>query len=370
MPSACCSANRARREDGAKETRMLIPGLHTRQEIDSQPAAWAATLAELRGQGDALAELYATGGYDSLLFTGCGSTYYLAVAAAALAQELCGIPARGVPASELWLDVATTARVGRRPLLIAISRSGETTETLRACEAFQGAGGDVLTLSCYPGRPLVSVGKLNLVLPAGQEQSIAQTRAFSTLYVAAAFAIARWSGRDDLLATLEALPAAGRRVLDGTRELARAIGGDSGIDRFYVLGSGLRHGLACEISLKLKEMSLSHSEPFHFLEFRHGPKSMVTPGTLVIGLLSDAHGTHERAVLDDMRAQGGRVLAIAERDADVALASGIPEAARAVLYLPAGQQIAFERAVAQGLDPDRPLHLDAVVRLDSRADAP
>jgi glucosamine--fructose-6-phosphate aminotransferase (isomerizing) len=342
---------------------MEMTGTHTRHEIASQPEAWATALADLAGQADALGELFARGGYDSLLFTGCGSTYYLAIAAAAVAQELCGLPARGLPASELWLDMPAAARVGRKPLLIAVSRSGATTETIRACEAWLAVGGDLLTLSCYPEQPLATMGRLNLLLASGQEQSIAQTRAFSTLYLAALFAAARWAGRDDLLAALQGLPAAGRRALAAGQAPARAVGADLGIDRIYVLGSGLRYGLACELSLKLKEMSLSHSEPFHFLEFRHGPKSMVTPETLVIGLRSEANRAHEQAVLDEMQAQGGRTLTLAEGDAEVSFGSGLPESVRAILYLPPLQQLAFERSLARGLDPDRPLHLDAVVRL-------
>jgi glucosamine--fructose-6-phosphate aminotransferase (isomerizing) len=342
---------------------MDMTGAHTRREIASQPEAWAAALGDLEAQGVALDELFASGGYDSLLFTGCGSTYYLAIAAAAVAQELCGLPARGVPASELWLDMEATARVGRKPLLVAVSRSGATTETLRACEGWQAAGGDLLTLSCYPDQPLATMGRLNLVLASGQEQSIAQTRAFSTLYLATVFAAARWAGRDDLLTALRELPAAGRRVLDASQGPAQELGANLAIDRIYLLGSNLRYGLACELSLKLKEMSLSHSEPFHFLEFRHGPKSMVTAETLVIGLRSEANREHEELVLAEMRAQGGRTLTIAERDGDVSFESGLPEVVRAILYLPALQQLAFARSLARGLDPDRPMHLDAVVRL-------
>ena len=84
------------------------------------------------------------------------------------------------------------------------------------------------------------------------------------------------------------------------------MGRDASLDRFYWLGSGPRQGLACELSLKMKEMSLTHSEPFHFMEFRHGPKSMVTPQTLVVGLRSTRNGPAESAVLEDVKALGGR----------------------------------------------------------------
>lgn len=339
-------------------------GTHTRAEIASQPDAWAATLAEIGAQAQQIADFFRRGRYDALIFTGCGSTYYLALAAAAAAQQLCGLPARGLPASELWLDLENARRLGARPLLIAVSRSGSTSETVRACAGFTAAGGDLLTLSCYPDAPLATMGALNLLITPGQEQSIAQTRAFSTLYLAAVACAAIWAGRDDLLAAMEGLPAAGARVLAEGAHPAGRLGRDQSIDRLYFLGSGLRYGLACELSLKMKEMSLSHSEPFHVLEFRHGPKSMVTHGTLIVGLISEAQGAHERAVLGELHAQGARVLSMAEAEADIAFGSGLPEVVRNVLYLPAGQLLAFERSLARGLNPDRPEHLDAVVRLE------
>lgn len=338
-------------------------GKFTRQEILSQPEAWAAALEALAAARCSILDLAPVHRYSQMLFTGCGSTYYLSLAAAALTQELTGLTARAFPASELWLYPHSCYADGRT-LLVAVSRSGETTETLRACEAFLDAGrGDLVTLSCYEDMPLAKMGALNLVLPSGQEQSVAQTRAFSTLYVGAVAMAALWAGRADLFDALACLPEAGRRVLARAAPLAADLGPDPSLDRFYWLGSGPRYGLAGELSLKMKEMSLSHSEPFHFLEFRHGPKSMVTASALVAGLRSTVNGTQEVAVLEDVRALGGRVLDIAERGTSLCFESGLDEAIRDVLYLPVGQSLAFERALARGLDPDRPNHLETVVRL-------
>ncbi len=100
----------------------------------------------------------------------------------------------------------------------------------------------------------------------------------------------------------------------------------------------------------MKEMSLTHSEPFHFMEFRHGPKAMVTPQALVIGLRSTRNGSYETAVLEDVKSLGGRVLDMAEDGSDVRFASGLEEAVRNVLYLPVGQLIAFERSISKGLE--------------------
>ena len=192
---------------------------------------------------------------------------------------------------------------------------------------------------------------------------MAQTRAFSVLYLATLGMAALWSGRDDLLDELEHLPAAGRRVLETFTAQAHALGRHAGIDRFYFLGSGPRYGLACELSLKMKEMSISHSEPFHFREFRHGPRAMAGRGALIVGLVSEANQARETAVLEDMRRQGAQVLAIGERDADMSFGSGLSAAARDALYLPVGQLLAFERALRNGCNPDHPENLDAVVVL-------
>lgn len=346
----------------------MEPGNHTWDEIQSQPQAWAAALEVVRTQAALLRDFYRDGRYEAVLFTGCGSTYYLADAAAALCQELTGTPARGLPASDIWLYPRCTL-AGQRTLLIAVGRSGETTETLHACRGFLASppaeGCKLLTLCCSPGQPLTTLGALNLVFPAGQEKSIAQTRAFTSLYVACAALAALWAGRDDLLDELARLPEVGRRLLAGTVNLAHELGSDANLDRFYFLGSGPRYGLACELSLKMKEMSLSHSEPFRFMEFRHGPKSMVNEHTLIVGLVSETNLAHETLVLDEMRSYGARVVAMAEAEADIVFSSQACQAMRDVLYLPFGQMLAFYRSLSKGLDPDRPHNLEAVVKLNA-----
>lgn len=339
-------------------------GHHTRQEIFSQPKAWSAALDVLRAQSESLRAFYREGQFDTVLFTACGSPYYLGLSAAALMNELGGPGARCFPASEVWLNPRLTFRKDQRTLLITVSRSGETSETVRAVETFRGQGnGAVLTLTINPGSALTTLGDVNLVLPSGLEESIAQTRAFTTLYLSALYLAAFWSGRDDILSELPRLPAASNSLISNSQSLAQSLGHDPSLDRFYFLGSGARYGLACELSLKMKEMSLSHSEPFHFLEFRHGPKSMASRGALVIGLVSESNRQPEMAVLDDTRALGARVIALNDYDADVAFGSGLSEIARNILYLPFGQLFAFERALSKNLNPDKPENLDAFVVL-------
>lgn len=337
-------------------------GQHTYSEIMSQPQVWLETLQSLQNHSLDIQQLLAKD-YDQILFTGCGSTYYLALAAASLYQKTTGITCRGLPASEIWLYGDYAYSKHQKTLLVAISRSGTTTETLRAVEHFKYHGqGDVLTLSCYP-TTLSTLGNLNIILPGGQEQSIAQTRAFTVLYLAT-MALSLIKNKAPL-ELLQPLSACCEHLLSTHADLTKQVGSNLELERFYFLGSGPRYGLACELSLKMKEMTLSHSEPFHFMEFRHGPKSMVSNQTLIIALLSQTNHKYEQAVLNDMQQQGAQVLSLAEDKATISFASGVVEDFRNVLYLPVIQLLAFYRSIAKGLNPDKPNNLEAVVLLNA-----
>ena len=111
-------------------------GKVTLNEITSQPEAWEKALGKLTSFQDALYNQKPNSEHAQLIFTGCGSTYYLAKAAAAVTQKMTGITARAFPASELWL-YPESAYTNQETKLIAISRSAETTETIRACKLFQ-----------------------------------------------------------------------------------------------------------------------------------------------------------------------------------------------------------------------------------------
>jgi glucosamine--fructose-6-phosphate aminotransferase (isomerizing) len=286
------------------------------------------------------------------------------MAVAALFQELTGWPARGVPASELLFYPHSAYIEGARTLLVAISRSGETTETLTAVDEFLKAKrGEVLTISNYSETLLANKGIINLVIPAGQEQSIAQTRAFTSLYVGLVAITTLLADRPVLFASMKRLPEAGDKLISSYEPMAKEIGSNLLLDRFYFLGSGPRYGLACEANLKMKEMSLTHSESFHFFEFRHGPKSMVGDTTLVAAFLSQSHQKREEQVVKEMRELGGNTFTLGSRNTDVILPGELPEEINNVLYLPVLQLTSYYRSLSKGLNPDRPTNLDAVVKL-------
>jgi glucosamine--fructose-6-phosphate aminotransferase (isomerizing) len=228
----------------------------------------------------------------------------------------------------------------------------------------------VVAVTCYPDRALAVLADLVISLPAAQEESVAQTRSFASMLLACQMAIGALAGDAGQATRLAPLPDLGRRLIAACAGPMRALGGDLSLERFFFLGNGPFYGLAEEAMLKMKEMSLTYSEGYHPLEFRHGPMSMADATALVVGLISDRAAAQEMAVLRDMRELGARTLAIADDDAaaadaayNIALGSGLDEEDRLVLHLPPLQLLAFNRSIAKGLDPDRPRNLAAAVVL-------
>jgi glucosamine--fructose-6-phosphate aminotransferase (isomerizing) len=349
----------------------MMKKTHTWQEIASQPEVWRTTLERFESDRVALESFLQQVHFDRIAAIGCGSTHYLAQAAAATLTGCTGFPACGIPSSELWLFPGTVQTDGA--LLLAISRSGTTTETLRALERFrQINAGPVLSVTCYPESPLAQQADFVLAAPAAQEQSVAQTRSFTSMLLLIQALTAVLARDEGMLEDLYGLPDALDDLVDRVGDLPQQLGADLDVERIFFLGGGPLYGLANEAMLKTKEMSLSYSEGYHPLEFRHGPMSMVDERALVVGFFSDTGLTEEIRVLRDMGALGARTLALVEDSSALAdwrvdhvveLCSGLDEWARGPLCLTVAQRLAYHRAVAKGLDPDRPHNLTAVVEL-------
>ena len=348
----------------------MTKGAHTWEEILSQPQAWRGTLRLFADRRKELSGFLKAIHPSRTLVIGCGSTHYLARSAAEVLSHRAGVPALALPSSELWLFGRVA--VPDQTLLLAVSRSGATTETIRATERFREAGGKaVLAITCYPRSPLARRADFTLVAPDGQEQSVAQTRSFTSMFLLLLLLAAHLARDEGMTGRLQRLPDLLEDLTARLGDLPHRLGADLTIERFFFLGGGPLYGLASEAMLKTKEMSLSYAEAYHPLEFRHGPMSMVDGRTLVVGFLSDTGLREELRVLEELRSLGARTLALVEEGNDlsesvdylVELRSGLDEWERGPLYLPVIQRLAYHRAVAKGLDPDRPNHLEAVVRL-------
>lgn len=339
---------------------------HIEREIFAQGQAWRSALDATDGLREPLAELLGRARGREVRFLGAGSSYYLGLAVAPVWGEA-GWSTRVLPAAEQLLHPGAYP-TDPPPLVVAVSRSGATTETLRAVEQLRHTGSPALGVSTYPSTRMDEVCDLVVHVEGAQERSTVQTRSFSAQFLA--LQAVAWSDDDHgehrrSLASLPDLADEWMRTADARmRPLA---------DRFrrvYVLGTGMRWGLALEGALKLKETSLTESEAFQTLEFRHGPKSMIDDETLVVGLLGpDARGT-EQAVLDEMRGLGAEVVSVAPAGSGtgsvdaLTLPGARPGPAQGVLYLPPLQLLAYRRGVHKGLDPDHPRHLSYAVELD------
>lgn len=351
---------------------MTQPGVHSYAEIVSQPDALIAAVRVFAAQIAEAEGIWRTGDYDELIVTGCGSTHYLSLTVAATFQQLTGIAARAYPASQIALMPEQSLRPSAKPMLLAISRSGRTTETIAAIRKFRAhKQSAVMAITCDSASPLAHEADLAFTIDAAQEISIAQTRTFSSMLMVAQALCAHLAGQP-IEEALSALPGHVRGVMQQYEQLSRQLGEDRTIERFFFLGSGSYYGAACEAMLKMKEMSLSCSEAYHTLEFRHGPMSMVHDRSLVVGLLSDEAFEQEIAVLRDMHVRGARILAITARTIAlmpqirhvVQIESSLPTWARVNIVIPPLQLLAYYRAIANGQNPDKPENLAFVVSLN------
>ncbi|VAW40730.1 Glucosamine-6-phosphate deaminase [isomerizing], alternative [hydrothermal vent metagenome] len=349
---------------------MTERGQHTYKEITTQTDAWADALEAFAAMEDEMMAAWQAHKPDQIIVTGCGSTHYLSQTTAELLQQLTAVPTRAYPASELLLSADTAWLDASNTLLLAISRSGTTTETLEAVKAFRKRNGRSLwTITCYPQSPLAEASDLVFAAEAAQEQSVAQTCSFASMLLLAQMIAATLGGKDTTPA--QQLPTLGQVLISQTEEMITTIAQRDDIDRLYFLGSGPQFGIANEAMLKMTEMSLSSSGAFHFMEFRHGPMSMATENALVIGLLSPTTWAHEAQVLHEMRALGAQTLALNPTNEpldatwQIQLPTDLPAWLLPLLYLPPLQLLAYHRSMSKGLNPDNPRNLTAVITLDT-----
>ncbi len=357
--------------------RSAVAGLrrdtHTYREIMEQPAAWRGALAEGRRQWPEVASKL---GPDSLaralVVQGCGSSLYLSHAVASQLR-IAGRAATALPSSELLLHSRAALGPDRAYLLVSMSRSGETTEVVRATDfAKREHGVPVLVETCYGGSSLAGRGDAVLEVTSGQERSVVMTKSLTTELLAFQTGLPFFGG-PPLDAELDRLPDVLDRLLAAQGEQAMLAGAQAGVEKRIFLGSGPYYGLALEASLKMKEMAIVTSEVYHNLEFRHGPISIVDARTQVVVFLSDSGRAYEVPLLAELKALGATLVVVCERaepavvesaDYLFELASGVSEAARAALYLPLAHLFAYACAVSRGENPDNPRNLTPVVRID------
>jgi len=349
----------------------LQPGAHSLAEILSQADCWETCLRELTDSANLKEVERRFGRSEEWLFIGCGSSYYVALAAAATMKSITGRRARAIPASEMLLYPELV--LSPSPFVpILISRSGQTSEVLKAAEMLRDRNIPNLAISCAPRQSLEKLATLTITVPA-DEQSTVMTRSFTSMLLALQFLAGRIAGSASYCDELLAMPAAAKRALLDMPDRIHEFVANHTFTNYVCLGQGPFYGLACEYGLKVMEMSISSSQVFHSLEFRHGPKSVVNRDTLLIFLLSEHGYDAECDLLEEMKSLGGATMVVANHAnarvrsaADLLVELQIPhtELARLAPSLIPGQLLALHTGLKKGLNPDSPRYLSRAVILE------
>lgn len=358
-------------KDGGS-SRPISAGAYSLAEILSQPQCWADCLKELAASAEIREIDRRFGKHSEWIFIGCGSSYYVAQAAAASWTAITGTRARAIPASELLLfpDLVLAGVGNFVPVLI--SRSGHTSEVLRAAQFLNEKKIASIAISCATQQELRKLATISILLSRADEQSTVMTRSFTSMLLGLQYLAASLAGKAEFIREMNALPAAADDVVQKLPARVREFVNPNRFSDYVCLGQGPYYGLACESALKVTEMSCSYAQSFHTLEFRHGPKSIVGAETLIMFLISESSYDDEVSVLEEIKELGGTTLAIASRidararaaaDFVVELGCGSSQYSCLAPFVIPGQLLGLYTALNKGLDPDNPRNLSRVVVL-------
>jgi glutamine---fructose-6-phosphate transaminase (isomerizing) len=346
----------------------------TWKEILSQGQIWQTVLQEMGHSVTAEEILALRGKKKEWIFVGCGSSYYLAEAAANSWAFLTGQRTRALPASEVLLFPHQIQMEIAQSQAVVISRSGKTSETVRAAKVLSHElGVPTMGLTCAKSSELEEMCDSAIVLRTADEKSMVMTRSFTSMLLSLQYLAGRWAGNTQFVRDLLMMAEHFAPRIQSLAEAAEAFVEHHSFEDYVFLGQGPFHAIAREASLKVMEMSCSYSQFFHALEFRHGPKAIVNQGTCLMFFLSETGLGAEREVLAEMKELGGVTMAVCNRAddslrtaSDLVIEVGFDGNEHALLapYTVAGQLLGFFTGAQKGLDADHPKNLSRVVILD------
>ena len=357
-------------------------GHFMRKEILEQPEAVEGTLrgrleprfgtAHLGGLQFSARELRAI---RRVCVLGCGSAYYAGIVGAQMIESLARLPATAEPASEFrYRDPV----IEDDTLYVAVSQSGETYDTLAAVQEVKRKGGNVLGIVNVVGSSIARACEGGIYVHAGPEISVTSTKTFTCTAVAFAL-LALHLGRirdlgpadgQRIIAGLEALPDQIRAILDQEDAIAAQAAELGEARGAFFIGRVRGYPVALEGAQKLKEVSYIHAEAYPASELKHGPLALVDAELPTVAIVPD-DPLHEknRSSVEQVRARGGRVLAVAHRpldglaDATIVVPRSEPELDPILLGIPL-QLLAYHAAVALGRDVDQPRNLAKSVTVE------
>ncbi|MGF6938951.1 glucosamine--fructose-6-phosphate aminotransferase (isomerizing) [Paraburkholderia sp. UCT70] len=362
----------------------LGPYRHFMQkEIFEQPRAITDTIP----QADAFdASIFGEGArqvfadIDSLLILACGTSYYSGLTAKYWLESLAKIPSQVEIASEYRYRESVP---NPKSLVVVISQSGETADTLAALKHAQELGHKHTLAICNVGTSaMVRQTELSFLTHAGREIGVASTKAFTTQLVALftlAATLAKLRGRlndeqeASYLKQLRHLPAALNSVLALEPQIIAWSEEFSRKEHALFLGRGMHYPIALEGALKLKEISYIHAEAYPAGELKHGPLALVTEAMPVVTVApNDALLEKLKSNIQEVRARGGELYVFADADTKIVNGEGLhvirmPEhygLLSPILHVVPLQLLAYHTACARGTDVDKPRNLAKSVTVE------
>ena len=356
---------------------------YMQKEIFEQPSAIANTLEGIEGITPELFGDKAHGVFkdiDSVLILACGTSYYSGCTAKYWLESIAGISTQVEVASEYRYRTSVPSP---RTLVVTITQSGETADTLAALRHAQSLGmTQTLTICNVATSAMVRECKLAYITRAGVEIGVASTKAF-TAQLAGLFlltlTLAQSKGR--LTAEAEAehvkamrhLPVAIAAVLALEPQVIAWAEDFAKMENALFLGRGLHYPIALEGALKLKEISYIHAEAYPAGELKHGPLALVTSAMPVVAVApNDSLLEKLKSNLQEVRARGGVLYVLADADTKLVSSEGLhvirmPEhygALSPLLHVVPLQLLAYHTAVARGTDVDKPRNLAKSVTVE------
>lgn len=343
----------------------------THEEIRKQYEALRQTFAYIKGKEHELRAFYRGRMLKNLIYAACGSSYYISQSAALSAWLRLGLPSIALPAGDLMLHYESYRALLADSLLVAPTRSGSTSEVLRAIERARSVTPlPVLAITCAVGGEVARMADLTLELPWAFDHSVCQTRTVANLYAANLLVLAVWSGNQALAEEIERAIDLGERFMAGCEaELARIAQEDW--ENVAVLADGELRGIAREGALAFTEIARVPGSFYHLLDVRHGPMVLIGPKTLVLAALSGEGAEYEEALIADLLRQGATVVTYSDlprpamdgvrMQADSGCS--LDPAVRGIPFIFLAQALAYHKAVRKGVDPDRPEGLEPWIKL-------
>ena len=359
---------------------------YMQKEIFEQPIAVANTLEMVTGAQSISPQLFGASAdsifkdVDSVLILACGTSLNSGLVARYWIEDLAGIPCNVEIASEYRYRVSVP---NPRCLVVTISQSGETADTIAALKHAKAIGHKVCLSICNsPESTLVRESELRFLTRAGPEIGVASTKAFTTQLAALVLltlVLAKMRGKLtkerelELLHQLRHLPVAMQKVLHVEPQLKMWAEKFATRHHALFLGRGVHYPIAMEGALKLKEISYIHAEAYAAGELKHGPLALVDKDMPVVAIApNDALLEKLKSNLQEVRARGGELHVIADEDTKLTDGDGLhvirmPEhdgMLSPILHVLPLQLLAYHAALARGNDVDKPRNLAKSVTVE------